>query len=123
MSKGNRPPCGLASPSRSAAVILHEPTQVLAGQRPVGDDADVARPVADFPRLADRHARRQRLVVKALQLAPAPDALLEDGPEGEGIEHSDLDSEPADSPVSQPAVVSAAAGCFSLKCPKARNLA
>ena len=47
------------APSSSAGVVLHEPTQVLARERAVGDDADVARPVADLPRLADRHAGRQ----------------------------------------------------------------
>ena len=102
MSKRKPPPLRPGLAKQIGCVILHEPTQVLAGQRPVRNDAHVTGPVADFPRLPDRHARRQRLVVKALQLAPAPDALFEDRPEGEGIEHaSDLDSDALDSPVSQ----------------------
>ena len=45
-------------------MILHEPTQVLAGQGPVRNDADVARTVADFPRLAVPAGVGQRLAEK-----------------------------------------------------------
>src|ERR1019366_7900639 len=70
-------------------VLLHQPAQVLARERPVRNDADVTRTVADFPRFPDRQARRQRFVVKPLQLASAPDALLGDWLGGEGIAHPD----------------------------------
>ena len=39
------------------AMVLHEPAQVLARERAVGDDAHVAGAVADLPRFADRRCR------------------------------------------------------------------
>ena len=78
----------LGPTQKLGCVLLHEPTQVLAGERAVRDDAHVTRPVADFPRFPDRYAGWQRFMEKTLQLASAPDALLEDRPKGEGIEHS-----------------------------------
>ena len=64
--------------------------QIFPRQRAVGDNADVARPVADFPRFADGRARRQIFFVKPFEVAPAPDAFLEDGMKGERIEHCGL---------------------------------
>ena len=59
------------------SVMLHQPAQVAASQRTVGDDAGVAGTVADFPRFADEFARRKGFAVEALQVAGAPDTLLE----------------------------------------------
>src|ERR1039457_4216009 len=89
-------------PKKGGSMILHEPTQVLARKRPVRNNADVARQVTNLPRFPDRHARWQWLVVEPLQLAPTPDALFEDGPEGKGIEHVGLDSGPGKSPSFRP---------------------
>ena len=52
--------------------LLHQPMQRFAAQRPARNDALVAGPVADFPGLAYRDARRERLAVKGLEVAPAP---------------------------------------------------
>jgi len=70
-----------------AGVIFHKPTEVLAGKRAIGNDTGVAGPVADFPRFTDGLVGRQLLAVEPRQIAPAPDALLENRTEGEGIQH------------------------------------
>src|SRR5436309_3475279 len=68
-------------------MMLHEPMQVFAGQRTVRDHADVAGPVAELPRFANRQSGRQRLMVDLLELAPTPDAFLKNRMEGQRIEH------------------------------------
>ena len=40
-------------------MVFHEPAEILAGMGAVGDDADVAGAVRDFPTLADGNVRRQ----------------------------------------------------------------
>ncbi len=82
-----RKPCDSPLPlaQQFGGVIFHQPAQIAARQRAVGNHAGVARPVGNFPRFADRRARRQWLVVKALQIAPAPDAFLENRRERKGI--------------------------------------
>ena len=70
-----------------SGVMFHQPVQVPARQRPVGDNAHVARPVADLPRFTNGHAWRQRLAVKLRQLAPAPDSFLKNGIERQGVKH------------------------------------
>jgi hypothetical protein len=47
--QGKPPAWGLGLAQEVGCVILHEPAQVFAGERPVRDDARVTRPVADFP--------------------------------------------------------------------------
>jgi hypothetical protein len=37
------------------AMILHQPAKILPGKGPGRDDADIFWPIADFPRLANRH--------------------------------------------------------------------
>ena len=68
-------------------VIFHEPAEVFAGERAVGDDAHAFGAVGDFPRLADGDAGREGLAVKLRQLAPTPDALFEDRVKSERVEH------------------------------------
>jgi hypothetical protein len=67
-------------------VMFHQPLQVLARERAVGDDADIAGAIGNFPGLADGRVGRQFFLVKAFQIAPAPDALFEDGVKCEWIE-------------------------------------
>ena len=68
-------------------MILHEPAQVFTGERAVGNDAGVSRAVADFKRLADGRVRGQLFAVKPREVASAPDARLENGLEGQRVEH------------------------------------
>ena len=69
------------------AMFFHEPAKGFAGQRAVSYFADVAGPIGDFPRFTDGNVRGQLLAVKALYVAPTPDAFFEDGTEFEGVEH------------------------------------
>src|SRR5438105_2261590 len=69
-------------------MLLHQPAQVFARQRPVIDGADIILMVTDFPGLADRNARRQGLVIKLFELAIAPDAFFEDGLKRQWIQHA-----------------------------------
>src|ERR1051325_8849559 len=66
--------------------MAHQPAQILSGQRPIGDDADAFRPVGDFPRFTDGDFGWKRLAIEAREIAPAPDALFEDGMEDQGVE-------------------------------------
>ena len=73
--------------------MLHEPAQVLAGQWTVGNDIYIAEPVADFPRFADGHMRRQLLAVQPFEVAPTPDTLFEDRMEYQRVEHREIYNE------------------------------
>ena len=59
------------------AMLLHQPAQGLSAERTVVDFANGLGSVSNLPRFADRHAFRKLLLVKSLQVAPAPDSLLE----------------------------------------------
>src|SRR5262245_2639221 len=61
--------------------------EVLAGQRAIGNHADIAGTIGNFPRFTDRNAGRERFFVKTFQISPAPHPLLENWPEREWIEH------------------------------------
>src|SRR5258708_7613971 len=67
--------------------MLRKPMQVFARQRPIGNDAQVAGTVADFPGFSDWHAGRQRFAVKLGQPPPAPDPLLENRMKGHRVKH------------------------------------
>ena len=41
--------CRFCVAEQFGTLIFHQPAQIFPGQRAVGDDADVTRPVADFP--------------------------------------------------------------------------
>ena len=84
---GKRPGGRSAGPEHCLAMILHQPAESLASQRPVGDDADPFRSVRHFPGFADRIAGRQRFLVEPLKVATTPDTFLEDGLECERVEH------------------------------------
>jgi hypothetical protein len=92
-------------------VVFHEPAERFPRKRAVGNNADALGPVGNFPRFADRMASRQRFTVETLDVSPAPDPLFEDGLKKERVEHDGG------------AFAQAAAGCFSMKCPWARNFA
>ena len=92
-------------------MMFHQPAQRLSSERAIGNDAGIAGPVADFPGLADGLPGGQGLLIKAFEVAPAPDPFFEDGLEGEWIKHD------------RTAALQAAVGCFSTKRPCARNLA
>src|SRR5581483_217778 len=68
-------------------MIFHEPAQVLACERPIGNETDIARPVRYFPGFANRDTGRDRFAVKPLQVAPAPEPLFEDRLKDQRIEH------------------------------------
>ena len=68
-------------------MIFHQPAQVLARQGTVRDHARIARPVGDFPGLADGRAGRQRLAIKPFQFPASPDTVLENGLENQGVKH------------------------------------
>src|SRR5262245_58375098 len=74
-------------------LMFHEPAQVFAGERAVGDDVYVAGPVADFPRFADGHVRRQRLAKQPFEVAPTPDTLFKDRMEYQAVEHREIYNE------------------------------
>ena len=73
------------------AMMRNKPVQVLARERPVGDNADITKSITDFPRFADQNAGRQFLPVQAFEIPPAPDALLEDRLKYQRIKHERID--------------------------------
>jgi len=88
--------CSGSVAEQVGAVLLHQPMKIFSCQGAIRDDTNVAAwSIADFPRFTNGFLGRERLIVKAFEVAPAPDALFEEGAEGEGIEGRVLHAEEA----------------------------
>src|SRR5579871_4161872 len=66
-------------------MMPHEPAEILAGERAIGDDAGVVGPIRNLPGLAYDGSGWKLLLVECLQLAPTPDAFLENRIKSERI--------------------------------------
>ena len=81
------------------AVVVRDCVTVLRGGRYPDDEkwlllggpaapTQLKSPVNGLYVCADGNAGWQGLLIKLFQIAPAPDALFENGPEGKGIKHA-----------------------------------
>lgn len=78
---------GVHRPAQNGCpVLVHQPAQIASGPWSVGDHGDALRTVGELPRFADGHAFRQRTPEEFGDPASTPDALLEQGAEGERID-------------------------------------